>query len=44
VIDDFYATASLQELLGPAWSGLVVAALALVPVVLVVLEVRRQRW
>jgi hypothetical protein len=43
VIDDFYVTAYLQELLGSVWSGLVLAALALVPVVLVVLEVRRWR-
>lgn len=43
VIDDFYVTAYLQKHLGPVWSGLVLAALALVPVVLVVLELRRRR-
>jgi len=43
VIDDFYVTAYLHKHLGPVWSGLVLAALALVPVVLVVLELRRRR-
>jgi len=43
VIDDFYVTAYLQAQLGPLWSGLVVAALALVALVLTALELRRWR-